>query len=243
MLRYGDAAVAHPPDAPGTFADYQAVWHFEDALNNSTVVDARGQHNGTTTALDAADSVAAQLGHGINFADGTDQVAFTNPLTGNTPHTISLWINQRTTSSNDCIISMGNGVMNQARWFHSRYNASTIAIGFYTNDFTNANEDIIGDGWVHLAWVFEGANRTSRLYRNGTQVGGPYMHGNGINTQGTGGAIGNAPSAFGMNMGLNATLDEVRIIDVARSANWLAAEALNQADPKMAYSLGDEQTP
>jgi hypothetical protein len=93
----------------------------------------------TAVAIDAPDGSAS------------DQIAFTNPLAGATPHTISLWINQRATTSNDCIISMGNGMMNQARWLHSRYNTATVATGFYSNDFTTADEDIIGDGWVHLA--------------------------------------------------------------------------------------------
>jgi hypothetical protein len=69
------------------------------------------------------------------------------------------------------------------------------------------------------------------------------MHSGGINTQGTAGTIGNAATAFGTNMGLNATLDEVRIINVARSASWLAAEALDQTSPGMAYMISAEQTP
>lgn len=243
MLRYGDKTVAHAPDPAGTFAGYQAVWHLDDSLANTTIVDTRNLLNGTSSSLTTGDSVAGQLGKGVNFSDGTDQISFTNPLTGTTPHTISLWINQRTTTSNDCIISLGNGTTNQARWFHSRYNTATIATGFYSNDYTNANENVIGAGWVHLAWVFEGANRVSRLYRNGTLVDQPFTHNSGINTQGTAGLIGNAPTAFGSNMGINATLDEMRIIDVARSANWLAAEALDQATPGNAYMISAEQTP
>jgi hypothetical protein len=243
MLRYGDATVAHAPDPAGTFAGYQAVWHFEDTLSTTAIVDTRNLHNGTATALTTTDSVEAHLGRGINFSDGTDQIAFTNPLTGATPHTISFWINQRATTSNDCVIAMGTPTLNQARWFHSRYNTAEIATGFYTNDFTSVDEDIIGDGWVHLAWVFEGMNRVSRVYRNGTQVAGPFMHNMGINTQGTAGTIGNAPALYGTNMGLNATLDEVRIINVARSASWLAAEALDQTSPDMAYMISAEETP
>jgi hypothetical protein len=243
MLRYGDATVAQPPDPPGTFAGYQAVWHFEDSLATTAVVDTRNLHNGTATALTTTDSVEAQLGRGINFSEGTDEIAFTNPLMGATPHTISLWINQRATTSNDCIIAMGTTMQNQARWFHSRYETATIATGFYTNDYTTANQDVIGDGWVHLAWVFEGPNRMTRIYRNGALVAGPFQHGSGINTQGTAGTIGNAPALYGTNMGLNATLDEVRISNVARSANWLAAEALDQTSPGMAYSVSAEQTP
>jgi hypothetical protein len=60
---------------------------------------------------------------------------------------------------------------------------------------------------------------------------------------GTAGVLGNANNAFGSNMGLNATLDEVRIIATARSADWIAAEALNQTTPGSFYTVGVEVTP
>jgi hypothetical protein len=243
VIRYGDLAAAHAANAPGTFTGYQAVWHLDDALTNTTVADARNLRNGTAVSLTTTDSVAAQLGRGIDFEDGTQAITFTNPLTGNTAHTISAWVNQRATTTNDAIIAMGNSVLNQARWFHSRYNAASIAVGFYTNDYDNVNEDIIAGGWVLLHWVYEaGANRRTRLYRDGVEVG-MNTHNPGINTQGTAGTIGNAGALFGVDMGLNATLDEVRIIDAARNANWIAAEALNQTTPASFYTVSAEQQP
>ena len=242
-IRYGDVAAAHAPDAPGTFAGYNAVWHLDDALNQSTIADTRNQTNGTGVGLGPSDSVAAQLGRGIAFGDDAERITFTNPLSGNTAHTISVWINQAATNTNDAIIAMGNPVQHQARWFHSRYFAPTIAVGFYTNDYVNPNEDIIGDGWVLLHWVYEGTNRMTRLYRNGAQVGSTFQHMPGVNTQGTAGTIGNTHDGFGTNMGINATLDEIRIINVARSAAWIAAEALNQATPVQFYSVSAEQMP
>jgi hypothetical protein len=243
LMRYGDATVAHPADSAATFSGYQAVWHFEDTLAAATIDDARNLRNGTAISLTTADSVAGQLGRGINFSDGTDQITFTNPLTGAGPHTISAWINQRATTSNDCIMQLGNGTLNEARWFHSRYNTSTMAVGFYTNDFVTVDEDIIADNWVLVTWVFEGANRVSRIYVDGELEAGPFTHNAGINTAGTAGSIGNAAAAFGTNMGINATLDEVRITNVARNANWIAAEALNQTTPAASYSISAEQVP
>lgn len=242
-VRYGDVSLAHAPNPVQTFTGYAAVWHFEDTLSGTTITDARNQHTGTASMLGTADSVTAKLGRGIDFKGGDQQVTFTNPLAGNTPHTISVWINQRTTNDNDAIIAMGNAALNQARWFHSRYDGSTIAVGFYTNDYANPGENIIGGNWTLLHWVFEGNNRNSRIYRDGALVAGPYQHNSGINTQGTDGFIGNAPTLFGTNMGLNATLDEVRIIDVARSAAWIAAEAANQSNPSAFYTVSAEQTP
>lgn len=243
-VRYGDVDAAHAPDAPGTFTGYSAVWHMDDTITNTTIADARGQRNGTAAMLGPSDSVTAQLGRGVNFSGANgEHITFANPLSGNSQHTISLWVNQRATNDNDAMVVLGNGEFNEARWFHSRFNSQTIAVGFYTNDYTDANEDIIGDGWVLLHWVYEGSNRMSRLYRNGTQIDGPHQHNSGVDTQGTDGYLGNAPMIFGSNMGLHAALDEVRIINVARSAAWIAAEAANQSNPSTFYSVGAEQTP
>ena len=241
-LRYGDVTMAHAPDVPATFAGYAAVWHLDDSLTNNTIVDARALRNGTAAMLGPSESVAAWLGRGISFKGGADQITFTNPLAGTTPHTVSVWINQRATANNDAIIALGNATPNQARWFHSRFETASIAIGLYANDFTTVNQDVIGDGWVLLHWVFEGTNRMTRIYRDGVQVG-TFQHNPGINTQGTAGVIGNAAAGFGDNMGINATLDEVRIINVARSAAWIAAEFANQGAGSTFYSVSAEQMP
>jgi hypothetical protein len=243
-IRYGDATAAHAQNAPATFTGYSAVWHLEDSLTTTTIVDARGTANGTASQLQTSDSITGKLGRGIDFDGGNNEITFANPLTGTTAHTVSLWVDQRMTNSNDALVVLGTGATNQSRWFHSRFNTATIAVGFYGNDFVNVDEDIIADGWVLLHWVYEaGINRRSRLYRDGVLVAGPFDHDPGINTTGSAGYLGNAPQAFGPNMGLNGTLDEVRIINVARSADWIAAEAANQSAPSTFYTVGPEQTP
>jgi hypothetical protein len=242
QIRYGDVTAAHVPNPASTFGDYSAVWHFEDQLNNATVVDARGTTNGTGVNLGPSDSVVGQLGRGINFNDDSEQITFANPLTGNMPHTISAWVNQATTLSNDALIALGpGGTTNEARWLHTRFNGPELAVGFYGNDWTTVNYDIIGDGWVLLHWVYEGSNRMSRMYINGALVAGPFQHNSGVNTTGTTGVIGNAPIAYGTSMGINAIVDEIRITPVARSEQWIAAEALNQSMPGMFYALSAEE--
>lgn len=183
-----------------------------------TIVDATGARDGTATGLAATAQVAGKLGGAIDFTANTQQIAFANPLSGNGAHTISAWVSQRATTTNDALVVLGNGAANQARWFHARFDGPTIAVGFYGNDYANPGHDIQGDGFVLLHWVFEGTNRMTRLYRDGAQIGNAFQHAVGINTTGAAGLLGNAPAAFGANMGLAATLDEVRIIASARSA-------------------------
>lgn len=237
-LVYGDPTLAHAPDAPMVFSQgFAAVWHLESATQ---VPDARGLRDGTPVGLSAANTVAARLGHGVRFTGGADEITFTNPITGGGPHTISLWVAQAATSDNDALVVLGNGSCGQSRWIHGRFDGPTTAVGFYCNDWEDPDVNVIGAGWTLLHWVYAG--NQSRLYRDGALVAGPHTHA-AINTQGSGGHLGNAPPAWGQNMGAHATLDEVRIATTARNAGWIATEYANQSAPQMFYSVGPPMVP
>jgi hypothetical protein len=223
-------------------ASFAAVWHLEDALTATAIADATSAYAGTAVGLTPTQQVGSKLGGGIAFRGGGDEITFVNPLTGTGPHTISLWVSQQPTSDNDALVVLGNGTCGQSRWFHSRFDQPTIAVGFYCNDWSNPAVGIEGTGWTLLHWVFEGTNDLSRLYRDGALAAGPFTHtGSAIATQGAGGHLGNAPSAWGPNMGAHATLDEVRIATVARAPEWIATEYANQSSPSTFYAVGPEQ--
>lgn len=239
-VRYGDATAMHAPDAAMVFSSgFRAVWHLE---STTTIDDARGMFPGTPVGLAGNAGVAAQLGQGVQFTGGNDEISFTNPLAGDGAHTISLWVNQAATADNDALVVLGNGACGQSRWLHGRYNTATIATGFYCNDWSDPAVDIIGNGWTLLHWVF--ANGTSRLYSNGAPAAGPFTQsGSTINTMGGGGHLGNAPGVFGGNMGAHAAVDEVRIANATRNAGWIETEFANQSSPSTFYSVGAEQLP
>jgi hypothetical protein len=221
-------------------AGFVAVWHLEDTLSTTTVADTLGAHAGTASSLSPTNHVAATLGWGIAFDGGAGQIQFANPLTGGGDHTISLWVAQQTTGDNDALVVLGTGACGQSRWLHGRYDAATMAVGFYCNDWANPGVNLIGAGPTLVHWVFTG--NQSRIYRNGALVAGPFTHtGTAVNTQGGTGFLGNAPGAFGQNMGAHATLDEVRIARVGRPLAWIATEYANQSSPATFYSVGPEQ--
>jgi hypothetical protein len=90
--------------------------------------------------------------------------------------------------------------------------------------------------------VFEGGNGRSRIYRNGVEIPGSPQTLSNIDTQGTTGIIGHAPEpAYGTNMGMRGTLDELRIATTTRSAGWIATEYANQNSPSTFYAVGAEQ--
>ena len=91
---YGDVSLAPGQNPAGVFRNgFAAVWHLDDTLADTAIADATGTHTGTAVGFNPSQQVAAQLGGGFSF-DGTSRsmVTFTNPLLGNTPHTISAWV-------------------------------------------------------------------------------------------------------------------------------------------------------
>lgn len=240
-LHYGD--VGGVPDRPPATAVWQsgfaAVWHLE-ASPPATEPDATGAHAATASGgQNADDVVAAPLGLGLHFDGSNDQLSFDNPITGGGPHTISAWVDQRATSNNDALVVLGNGACQQARWLHTRYDFDAVGAGFYCNDWGTTGVSLEGDGWVLVHWTFDGG--VSRLYVDGALAAGPFTHVVPPSTTGGAGYIGNAPAAFGGSMGLNATVDEIRIATVARSAGWIATEHANQAAPATFYTVGPEE--
>lgn len=241
-LRYGDPLGAPPPDPPGVWAnDFAAVWHLEEAPTGA-LPDSLGARPGTPSGgMDSADSIAGTLGRAIDLDGGDDMIAFDNPLSGSSAHTISAWVRQESTDDNDALLVVGNGSCQEARWLHTRFDNQTVAVGFYCNDWPDTGVDVQGDDWTLLHWTY--AAGESRLYRDGDLAGGPFAHSETPATQGSNGYIGNVPTAdgFGANMGLNGAVDEVRIATRVRSAAWIAAEFANQSDPGSFYAVGSEE--
>jgi hypothetical protein len=242
-LRYG--AFTSPPaeDPAGVFGNgFLAVWHLEDDPDGTAgdIADARGDVDATSASMNGSNRVTGMVGRGLAFGDDLEQLTFTNPLVGASPHTISAWVDADAVAHNAALIVLGNGACTQARWLHARFTGGPIAAGFYCDDWATTAVDVQDDGWVLVHWTYA-ANATSRLYRDGALAAGPFTHAGTQTTAGTAGFIGNAPAAFGNPMNFEGAVDEIRIADVARSAAWIEAEHVNQRTPATFYAVGGEQ--
>lgn len=245
-LRYGDAGVHTPGNVFTVAGGFTAVWHLEDTFATPAVVDAVGATPTSGSGLSAANHVAAILGGGVRLTDVSQRIQFLSSLTGNTSHTISAWVKLDAPVSYDPIVVLGNPSMNNSRWIHARYTGSeTLGFGMYGNDRDTGM--VLPQGtWTAVHWVYDSSNRTSRIFVNGALVT-TFGHGNGVNTMGATGYIGFAPMQWGPNLntetGMNGTLDEVRIQNVARADSWVAADVASQSAPDTTYSIGPEEVP
>jgi hypothetical protein len=239
---YGDATTSATPNAPGVFkSSFAAVWHLDDALPATAIADATGTHPATPSLTAATTQVGAKLGGGLAFTGSNDTIAFTNPLSGNAAHTISVWVSQAAVTHVSAVLVVGTAATSQSRFLYTHFTSAVLEAGYYSNDVpTTRNLD--GAGFVLLHWVLDGANGKNHLYVNGAEISGSPTTVNNIDTQGTTGIIGHAPEpAYGTNTGLEGTIDELRIATTARSAGWIATEYANQSSPSTFYAIGAEQ--
>ena len=247
FVNYGDPGAAPAANPAGVFKrNYVAVWHLDDTLPAQTIVDATNTHPGTPTLTTATTSATGQLGKGLAFTDSTDMIVFDTPLTGTTPHTISAWVDQKAALTHTAaIVAMGSAGGGQSRWLHGHYDNNSFAVGYYGPDIDpNPAQVIDGAGWTRLDWTYEGSNSKNHLYRNGVEItGSPITTTGTIDTPaGTKGYIGFAPEpSYGANNGYEGTIDDVRISNVARVKEWIAAEYANQNNPSSTYTVGAEQ--
>jgi hypothetical protein len=243
QLRYGDPNPATSPNPAAVFANgFVSVWHLEDALANTTIVDTLGTANGTASGFAPAQQVAARVGGGLSFNGGATQIAFTNQLAGTTSHTISAWVKAQNNGFQGfaSIITIGDAQTDHARFLHTK-DAANLAAGFFNDDLTGGPD--VSDNNFHLVhWVFDGAN-TSTLFKDGASQGAKTT--GTVATSGTGGMIGNSPAAFtpggNSSNAINAILDEVRVANVVRTQGWITTEFNNQNAPATFYTVGPEQ--
>ncbi|MBV8759819.1 MAG: DUF2341 domain-containing protein [Deltaproteobacteria bacterium] len=239
---YGDLAKATAPDPAGTFPNYAAVWHMDDALTSPAVADTTGGHPGTAVMLGPTAQVAGKLGGAIAFdGSGTQRIDFSSPLTGTGQHTISAWVNQQQVNHTSAIVTVGTNATDQARFVYGAYGGGGLGAGLYNDDW-QPNADLQGAGWKLVHWTYNGTDKKSHLFVDGTEVTPMHTFNAAANTPASTGSIGWAPQpSFGADNEMLGQLDEVRIATALRPPAWCATEFANQSSPGTFYSVGAEQ--
>jgi len=232
-LFYGNSSVSTDQSNKTAVWDgnYVGVWHLSDNAANTTVTDSTiNDSNGTAVANTNSKSVAGEIGSALSFNGSTDEV--TTSLTRSSSFTWEAWINQSTQSGYQSIITVDGS--NYVLMDLTGGNAS-----FWTADGLGGNTlsvtGLSAGTWNHLVFVRSGDNLATgySAYLNGALSG-----------QASSGSlnIGN-PITFGFrpdspSQGWNGKLDEIRISNTARSADWIAIEYNNQHLPSTFAIVG-----
>ncbi|TYP93828.1 conserved repeat domain-containing protein [Fodinibius salinus] len=226
-MLYGNASVTSDPSTSNTWDNnFKVVQHFNannlaDATNNAN----NGLNNGTT-------SILGKLGTARDF-DGNSNIEIPNSPTLNIsgPITISMWVYNEDTNGGWFPLLLSKGAYNESYSVADYYgnNYSFILNGSYFQSNTSSSTG----SWQYLTFIKD--NNGRNIYINSsldaTDGNSPPIQSNNsvLKLSGTGA------------LAFDGRLDEVRISNTARSADWIATQYNNQNNPENFYTLGSQQ--
>jgi len=263
IMYYGYAGSPNQQDKNGVWdANYNAVWHLTEDPSGAApqMLDSTSNayHGTSAGTMTTSDQVTAKVNGGLDF-DGSDDYLSTNYVqNGVTAYTIEAWIKTSTTSMQRVIVhdrgsgagrsltlSIGGtypGGPGVAGGVGYGVDSDSIYIGRYSTTTVNNNN------WHHLVGVWTAPAGTAiapaqfSIYIDGTAA---------ATTDAT---VGTAPLSPLTGLGgtligrhspwntyLLSIIDEVRISNTVRTADWIATEYNNQNSPATFYYLGNQE--
>jgi hypothetical protein len=235
-LYYGDSSVTSTQESPAAVWDdsHKGVWHLGANFNDSTSNANHGTPNGPSPGI-----AAGKVGGGKDFDGVDDYIRVSNSaslqMTG--ALTIEGWVNLRGFGSGSDVDIIGRKGENAPNKYQLNVVNRTLSMQLEENDDLGVHgaTTLSANTWYHVVGTWDGTTR--RVFVNGTQ--------DGFNTRS--GTIATDTRAFyiGGRSGTdlsNGIIDEVRISNVARSADWVRTTFNNQSSPGSFYSLGGEET-
>lgn len=239
-MYYGNAAILTDQSSTAIWSNYHGVWHLQNNNFNDNTSNGYNTTNNATT-----NQSPAQINDGRALS-GTNQwleVANTFPNIA-TNFTMSGWIyttlNTKTGQRVFCddrndnggyAFSLGDGGTGRLR-FYSRGSNPVILDG-------PANQ-IANNTWYYVTAVADISNGRKTIYVNGVQAAtGTFV--NAWGTDNGNAAIGGEPAGSPETANrFQGRIDEVRVANVALSADWIATEYNNQNSPSTFYSISTE---
>ncbi len=242
-MGYGDASITTDQSSKTAVwdANYKGVWHLPDGVTLGALDSTSSLNNGTING--SVTATTGQFDGGANFPGSANisKTSATSLPALNTDQTMEFWLNKPSASGNQESIftvkvsSSGNAtqvVLDSSGRLRIKQSAGTNIIGSTAVPSNSV--------WHHIAFTRVGSN--NKLYIDGVQCTSSCTS--------TTAPLTGTPNTIYMSTYNGATngtgepytgkLDEVRISNVGRSADWLKTSYNNQSSPSTFYTVGAE---
>lgn len=235
---YGDTSITtNQSNATGTWdSNYKGVWHLPNGSTLTANDSTSNAVNGTLTNTPTA--VAGKVDGAASFASASTQYITASNTINPTAITVSAWVNGTSFPNGyNSVVTKISGadyvsVLVKSSGKLALYLKATGGVSY---DGTGATTLSTGT-WYYLTLV----------YSSGVGLIG-YVNASSDATAGADGTLATssqdlrfASDAANANREWNGAIDEVRISDTVRSADWITAEYNNQSSPSTFYTVGSE---
>lgn len=239
-MYYGNSAITtDSQNAAGVWNPFVGVWHLNDT-SGTTVVDSTGVNDGTR--IGATMGASGQINNAFDFDGTNDYIALpADCFDGITEEiTVMAWVYPHGDSDGSAdrrIVSATGGTGRKFVLAWDRAYVGEIGRYFTVFDsvdsryFVNDSDTLSGNNWYMITAVYDKSDLL--LYQNdaveNTKSIGVITLQN--HTNATIGASATPAELF------DGIIDEVRISDTARSADWIAAQFLSMTDDYIEFGV------
>lgn len=239
---YGNGSITSNQSTTNTWSNqFRTVYHLGNDLSDSTPNNNNGTDSGTN-------SVTGKIGNASNFDGNADYIAINDSYNSNSESetTVSAWI-KTAQAGNQIIASFDRNEYWRLEVNGNGGGDGEIGWDLLTSggqiDFGSSTR-IDDDTWRYVTGVYN--NGSVEIYIDGildasTTQGATFGTGN---TRFGFVGVGSEASTFDGNQGpsnnFNGDIDEFRISDVARNADWIRTEFNNQNAPGSFYTISSQ---
>jgi hypothetical protein len=208
-------------------SNYKGVWHLPDG---TTLSAADSTSNSNTSTITSTTAATGQIDGGASFNGSTSRIDISGTVNNSmSSYTVETWLNRGTAQPT----GYGTFISRHASGAGNQYFLVTSGGTVYRWDGFPATQTISANAWHHVVYTYDGT--TERFYIDGAAAG------SNVTTL----SWDSDNWRFGMNTGGNhqysGLMDEVRISNAVRSADWISTEYNNQSSPLTFYSVGAAQ--
>jgi RHS repeat-associated protein len=247
FLFFGNSSITtDQSNKNGTWdSKYEGVWHLSNGTTLTATDSTSDANNGTISGPTAT---AGFFDGGANFVHYNSQYIATADSSSLKPAnlTVSFWMNRsgpQEQYAHTIQKGQGSGAPYGSYLFQLNDSGSDSSEGTFSigttdnvpNGVVYPSGSFSGGVWYYIVGTFNSATGVVSAYKNGQLIGTKTAAVGTISYDTTGLQFGRQPT---YNQYFNGVLDEVRIENVARSADWIAAEYTNQSSPWAFYDEG-----
>ena len=201
---------------------FVGVWHLPNGTTLNVNDSTSNANNGTAVTATATSGI---VDGAANFNGSQNVVIPDTASLQLTTFTIETWVYVASLNGQYAEI-----VRKGTPWYLFISNGNSLGLAI-NDDYNAAPVYSMNAGWTHIVATYDGTSVVN-IYANGSLVSSRTT--GAIALDSTNIYLGSTETALQY---LTGKLDELRISNVVRSANWIAADYANQSAPQIFYSL------